>query len=81
MYYTYGPMGGNHFGWEIFMGALWLIFFAILAVAVVRLLMHHDVYKGSGQLDKGSPQDIVKKRYALGEINKAEYEQLLKDLK
>lgn len=79
MYYNYGPMGGNDLGWGIFMGALWIIFFVFIAFAAVRLLHHHDMTR-TGSADS-KPLDIVKQRYARGEINKAEYEQLLKDLK
>ena len=80
MYYNYGPMGGNDWGWGIFMGALWLIFFFFIAFAVVRLLHHHDLNHRGG-MGEPKPIDIAKQRYAKGEINKAEFEQLSKDLK
>lgn len=76
MYY-YGPMNGYGWGWGIFMGAVFLIVFIILIYAVFRLWGHH----GSGLISPDDPLEIVKKRYAKGEINKEEYEQLKKDLK
>lgn len=76
MYY-YGPMmNGEGWGWGILMVVLWLAFFAVMATVVIRLLRSHD----SGTLRKSDPLDIAKERYAKGEITKADYEQLKKDL-
>lgn len=81
MYYNYGPMGGHDWGWGIFMGALWLIFFVIIAFAVIRFLRSHDMSSGVSNDANNKPLDIVKQRYAKGEISKAEFEQMSKDLK
>ncbi len=81
MYYEYGPMANHDWGWGVFMAVLWLIFFAFIALVVVRLLRYHDMTNHTGIEEGNSPKDIVKLRYAKGEINKSEYEQLLKDLK
>lgn len=54
-------------------GFLFLI--AIVAVTV-RLLRHNEIH--SGQRTK--PLDMVKERYAKGEITKTEFDQVKKDL-
>ncbi|MGH7233877.1 MAG: SHOCT domain-containing protein [Candidatus Saccharimonadales bacterium] len=76
-------MSRHGWGWGIFMIILWLLFFAIIAYAVIRLLHHHENSSriGTGERNNNSPLDIVKQRYAKGEIKKAEYDQLIKDLK
>lgn len=63
-----GHFGGMHLIWWI----LWLIFiFWIFAIP----------YDIPGQRKKKeTPLDILKKRYAAGEINKNEYEEMKKTL-
>lgn len=76
----YGPMNyGYHTGWGIFMGGLWLIVWVIIAVLVIRMVRHHDI-SGWHRHEK-EPLDIVKERYAKGEITKEQFEQFKKDLK
>jgi putative membrane protein len=84
MYYNYGPgpMGAHNWGIGVLMGVFFLIFIAIVALIVIRLLNHHDVsYRGTSIEGSADPLNIVKQRYAKGEIKKEEYQQLLKDLK
>ena len=56
-----------------------LIFWALLILGVVALFRYLG---GSGRSgDKGrSPLDILKERYAKGEIDKKEFEQMKKDI-
>jgi putative membrane protein len=76
MYY-YGPMmNGNDWGWGLLMMLVWLVFFIIIAVVVVRLLKGHEI----GTTHKTDSVDIAKERYAKGEITKEQFEQLKKDL-
>jgi uncharacterized membrane protein len=72
MMYGYGSYGmmGPYGG--IFMWLLFLIVLGVVVYFVVRLL------KPAGTSE--SPLDILKKRYAGGEITKDEYEQKKKDL-
>ncbi len=82
MYYNYGPMDGHSWGLGILMPILFLIFVAIISLIVIKLLSHHEMnFKGTFGESVNDPLNIVKQRYAKGEIKKEEYEQLLKDLK
>ena len=68
-------MGG---GWGIFMFIFMLIFLVILVAGVVllvRYLSPHSISKPSG-----GALEILKLRYARGEIQKAEFEEKRKDL-
>jgi putative membrane protein len=60
---------GMGFGW-IFM----IIFWAIVLFLVVALV------KKIGSGEKETAEDILKKRYAGGEISKEEFERLKKDI-
>ena len=61
---------------HFFGGGLMMIFWWILIIAliliVIRVAMRSGIKQSDGQ-DK-SPLEILKKRYAKGEINKEEYE-------
>ena len=73
MFGDYGVrMGG---GGMIFM----LLFWVLIIVGVFYLIkILSDKGKGDGQEE--SATEILKKRYAKGEINRAEYEKIKKDL-
>lgn len=75
--YQYPMMNGFNDGWGIFMMLFWVIFLIIAAIVVFRLLKNHDV----GHDRKMSITDIVKERFAKGDISKDEYEQLKRILK
>jgi putative membrane protein len=76
-----GMMGwgyGGGWGWWIFMVIFWL---AVL-IGIIALIRWLWVAGGrtSRQATQDSALDILKKRYARGEINKEEFEQKKKDL-
>ena len=75
-----GPYGGGHmmdFGFGgIFM---WVIFLA-LAGFIAYLVMQSRKSGGSGGQPSETPLDILKKRYAKGDITKEEFESLKKDI-
>lgn len=75
--YDYPTMNGYNGGWGIFMMLFWVIILVGIVVGVLRLLKNHEV----GTSQKTNSLDIVKERYAKGEIKKDEFEQLKKDLK
>jgi len=79
MYY-YGPAGMNGYGWfgGAILGLVWLIFMVVIVIFLVRLFKHHEY----GHFNNANePMEIARQRYAKGEINKEEFEQLKKDLK
>ncbi len=61
-------MGGFGMG---FMGIFWIAIIALIAVLVWQYLKQ-DKEQGDS---KDSPLDILKERYARGEINKKEFEE------
>ena len=74
-----GMMGGFGLGWfmPIFMIVFWgLIIWGI--VALIRGLTSLASSGGSGQAD--SALEVLKRRYARGEISKEEFEEKKKDL-
>ena len=77
MYGDYG-LGG------FFMFLLMIVFVAAVVVGVIFVV--RSIASGPGASTSASapteqrPQDIVKRRYAAGEIDREEYEQKLRDL-
>jgi putative membrane protein len=83
-YYGWGPgmMGwGGTMGW---FGPLGMILFWVVIILVIVLLIRGiRTSKGTGQESGPAPEsalEILKKRYARGEINKEEYLERKKDL-
>lgn len=73
--YDYGMMGGS--GWWWFMPILGIIFLGLIIWAVVALIQGQG---GSQSTGADSALEILKRRYARGDIDKEEYEQKKKDL-
>jgi putative membrane protein len=71
-------------GWGMGLGIIGVLFSIAFWVAIIFLivwgvnkLIKHE---SSGRIEKQSPVDFAKERYARGEITKEEFEQLKKDL-
>lgn len=79
-----GMMGSGRGGWGTGWGFGWIfgILFMAAIVAGVVWLINSIASSGTGLSSKQeeSPLDILKKRYARGEINKQEFEDKKKDL-
>ena len=71
-------MGG--FGWMWFMPVLGIAVIAIVVWAVVTSARRSDGSGGSDSPRLDSALDVLKKRYARGEIDKQEFEEKKKDL-
>lgn len=72
---------GNGFSWGI--GMLGMVLFRLLFAAalvwVIRVVWDRSARQGSGR-QEASPLEILQRRYARGEIDRAEFEEKRKDL-
>jgi putative membrane protein len=73
-----GMMGG--FGWMWLILVFWILILGLIIWAVVALVRGLSEPKGSGSSRADSALELLKKRYARGEIDKQEYEEKKKDL-
>ncbi len=74
MHWDYGWGMGFGFGWITL-----IIFWALLILGIVYLVKL--IAGGSGKLHKGDAAiDILKQRYAKGEISKEEFDKIKNDL-
>ena len=73
-----GMMGG--FGWGWFMPIFMIIFWGLVIWAVVALVRGLSQSRGSDSSTADSALEVLKRRYARGEINKEEYNEKKKDL-
>lgn len=77
-YNDYGPMTHYDDGWYHLVGmGLFLLFLIAMALIAARLLKR---YGGRWGVHR-DPIDIARERYAKGEIDKDQFEQIKKDLK
>jgi putative membrane protein len=75
-------MGGGYYGGEWFTPVISIVLIGLAIVAVIALLRNinrRDRIQ-SVSVGENSAIEILKKRYASGDINKDEYEQKKKDL-
>jgi len=73
-----GMMGG--FGWMWFMPIFFIIFWGLVIWGIVALVRGLSGPRGYDSSKADSALEVLKKRYARGEINKEEYEEKKKDL-
>jgi putative membrane protein len=71
MFGNYGMGGG---------GMIFMVLFWLLLIVAVIFLIKTITAKGCGSGPVESAEDILKKRYAKGEIDQAEFEKIKKDL-
>jgi putative membrane protein len=86
--WTYGMMGrvygpshwmGNGLGLGIFGAVISLIFWILVIFGIVYLIKYLIRGRQGGEQEEET-QEILKKRYAKGEISKEEYDQMKKEL-
>jgi putative membrane protein len=81
-YYPYGGLYDGGMGW-LFMALWWILIIVVVAV-LIRWLMHYSDNTGrhwhKKDMREETPLEILKKRYAAGEIDKQEFEEKKKDL-
>jgi putative membrane protein len=75
---VHGPYGWGMYGagWMIFSMIFWLLILGGFVSMVVWLIRRSGTPTGGAE----TPLDIVKKRYARGEITRDEFEQMKRDL-
>lgn len=77
-------MMGGSWGWNmgIFSGGFWMfiIWIAIIGLIVWAVTAAVRSNQNTERASSSSARDIARTRYARGEINKEQYEQLRKDL-
>ena len=76
-----GPYGGGHMMDYGFGGIfMWLIFLALALFLIYIFIIQPRRSGESGRQPKETPLDILKKRYARGDITKEEFENLKRDI-
>jgi putative membrane protein len=80
-------MGYDMQGWDHMMGYggyggifMWLILLIVAVVIVYFLFMRHKQTGNAVGSEKESPAEILRRRYARGEISREEFERLKKDI-
>ncbi len=73
-----GMMGGFGGGW--FMPIFMIIFWGLVIWGIVALVRSLSAPRGSDSSKADSALEVLKRRYARGEIDKEEYEEKKKDL-
>jgi uncharacterized membrane protein len=74
--YYYRPL--HSFGWSLIMFVVWVAIIGILVYLVLHFISyhHHDLPLEH----RKNPLEIAEIRYAKGEIDKAEFEEIKKEL-
>lgn len=72
MFHNWG-WGFMWFGW-----VFWIIFIGIIIWAVIRITSGQSAHKSSGNNEEAL--QILKRRYASGEISKEEYDKIKNDI-
>ena len=73
-----GMMGG--FGWMAIMPVLWIVVLGLIIWAVVAAVRGSNESRSSDSSKADSALEVLKRRYARGEVNKEEYEEKKIDL-
>lgn len=81
----YGPQGRGGWGYMMHYGFgyggmfMWILFLIVIGF-LIYFMVQAQKTKGQTPTQNESPLDILKRRYAKGEITKEEYERMKKDL-
>ncbi len=82
--YGYGMMGSGMmggFGWGLYMPIIMIVFWGLVIWGIVALVRGVSSRNNTGSSASAeSALEILKRRYARGEITKQEYEERKKDL-
>ncbi len=73
-------MQWGNYGWGMGFGWIFMIIFWVLVILGVVYIVQTVFKSGKGSEQKETPFDILKRRYAKGEISKEEFEKMKDDL-
>lgn len=73
-------MHWGDYGWEMGFGWVFMIIFWALVIFGVFFVVQAAMRIGKGEAQKETPLDILKKRYARGEITREDFERMKDDL-
>ncbi len=74
-------MHWGNIGWGMGFGWIYMIIFWVLIITAVVYLVKYFGKKMGSEMCQESPLDILKRRYARGEITKEEYGRMKDDLR
>lgn len=79
--YPYGPRGGwGHMMYYGYGGGfMWFLFLVVIGI-LVYIVIQNIKKKGDTEAPGETPLDILKKRYARGEITKEEFDRMKREL-
>ena len=77
----YGTWGFGHMGYYGYGGHFMGILIIVLLIALAYIVVRNTHIRRHDRISADAPLDILKKRYARGEINKEQYEAMKQDLK
>ncbi len=80
MWYWNEHMASGFFGGGWFMMILWILVIGLIVWGVVSYTRNGTVNVGGGTPSRREPLDIVRERYAKGEITKEEFETIKKNI-
>jgi putative membrane protein len=75
----YGWGYNNGYGYDIWSFVFMLLMMALVVVGIIAVVRHLSRNSGTGQSGDAA-LDVLRKRYASGEIDKKEFEEKQKDL-
>jgi putative membrane protein len=75
-----GPGMMSGFGWMWLIPIFWIVFLGLIIWAIVASVRKSNESKDPDSSKADSALEVLKKRYARGEIKKEEYEEKKKDL-
>lgn len=76
--YGYGPGG---WGWMIGGWIMMLVFWALVIIGIVAMVRYVSGRGGAARLDEGeTPLEILRRRYAAGELTKEQFEEMKRNV-
>ncbi len=71
----------GNYGWGMGFGWIFIILFRVLVILGIVYLVQKMIRSAGKPKGEETPLDILKRRYAKGEISKEEFERMRDDLK